>query len=292
MRRSMLSIMLVTLVLAMAVNAGAWDRLYTNDCAMTHDAGTFGVRGNLVYLMGTGCYDYEGEKHEYEGDEAMTMMGVPIDLYYSVMDQLEIGAQPIFWMNSMTDFGGEEYDATGLGDTWVDAKYMFMAEPMMTGRVGVKLPTGDDEGDEDNGPTGSGTTDFDIALMLGMPAGPGAFTAQAGYRMIGTRDVDYMVRETVEYKQGAQIHFLAGYMYPMSDVLDLKVAVDGFFGSEDEWDGETVDDSAMNEVSLNPGVVYMMDNGMDVGLDIHYVLMGQNVEATWGLGLWLGWSNM
>jgi len=35
-----------------------------------------------------------------------------------------------------------------------------------------------------------------------------------------------------------------------------------------------------------------MDNGMDVGLDIHYVLMGQNVEATWGLGLWLGWSNM
>ena len=74
MRRSMLSIMLVTLVLAMAVNAGAWDRLYTNDCAMTHDAGTFGVRGNLVYFMGLGCYDADGEKVDYEGDEAMTMM--------------------------------------------------------------------------------------------------------------------------------------------------------------------------------------------------------------------------
>jgi hypothetical protein len=54
MRRSMLSIMLVTLVLAMAVNAGAWDRLYTNDSPMTHDAGMFGVRGGIVWISANG----------------------------------------------------------------------------------------------------------------------------------------------------------------------------------------------------------------------------------------------
>lgn len=291
MRRSMLSIMLVTLVLTMAVNACAWDRLYTNDSVMTHDAGTFGVTGGIVYFSANGCYDMDGEKVDFEGDEAKTTMGIPVNIYYSVMDQLEVGVQPIFWMNSMTDYEGNDYDASGLGDTWIDAKYMFLAEPMMSARLGVKLPTGDDEGDEDNGPTGSGTTDFDGALMVGMPAGPGMFGAQAGYRMFGTQDVDVM-RNTAEYKCGAQIHFAACYRYPMSDMLDLKVAVDGFFGSDDEFDGETVDDSAMNMVSLNPGMVYLMDNGMDVGLDIHYVLMGQNVSSEWGIGLWLGWSSM
>jgi len=292
MRRSVLSIMVVTLVLAMAVSAGAWDRLYTNDSVMTHDAGTFGVTGGLVYFMANGVYDADGEKFDFEGDMAMTTMGIPINLYYSVMDQLEVGVQPIFWMNSYTDYDGDEYDATGLGDTWIDAKYMFMPEPMLSARAAVKLPTGDDEGDEDNGPTGSGTTDFDVALMFGMPAGPGMFGAQAGYRMFGAQDVDVYVRETAEYKCGSEIHFALCYRYPMSDMLDLKVGVDGFFGSEDEFDGETVEDSAMNMVSLNPGVVYLMDNGMDVGLDIHYVLMGQNVYSEWGLGLWLGWSSM
>lgn len=288
----MLSIMVVTLVLAMAVSAGAWDRLYTNDSAMTHDAGTFGVTGGLVYFMANGFYDHEGEKEDFEGDAAMTTMGIPINLYYSVMDQLEVGVQPIFWMNSYTDYDGDEFDSTGLGDTWITAKYNFMPEPLLSARAGVKLPTGDDEGDEDNGPVGSGTTDFDVALMFGMPAGPGMFGAQAGYRMFGTHEYDYVVRETIEGKCGSQIHFAACYMYPMSDMLDLKVAVDGFFGSDDEFDGETVEDSAMNMVSLNPGIVYLMDNGMDVGLDIHYVLMGQNTYAEWGLGLWLGWSNM
>ena len=95
-----------------------------------------------------------------------------------------------------------------------------------------------------------------------------------------------------EAKCGAEIHFAACYRYPMSDMLDLKLGVDGFFGSDSEYDGETVDDSASNMVSLNPGVIYLMDNGMDVGLDIHYVLMGQNTSADWGLGLWLGWSSM
>ena len=45
-------------------------------------------------------------------------------------------------------------------------------------------------------------------------------------------------------------------------------------------------------VSLNPGVVYMMDNGMDVGLDIHYILMGQNAYSGFGAGLWVSWGNM
>ncbi len=284
--------MLVTLVLAMAVNACAWDRLYTNDSVMTHDAGTFGVTGGIIYLSANGWYDDGGEKFDFEGDTAMTTMGIPINIYYSVMDQLEVGVQPIFWMNSSTDLYFEgDYDASGLGDTWIDAKYMFLAEPMMSARLGMKLPTGDDEGDEDNGPTGSGTTDFDVALMFGMPTGPGMFGAQAGYRLFGSYEVEQM-RAAVDAKCGSEIHFAVCYKYPMSDMMDLKVAVDGFFGSEGEFDGETVEGTAANMVSLNPGVVYLMDNGMDVGLDIHYVLMGQNVASEWGIGLWLGWSSM
>ena len=57
---------------------------------------------------------------------------------------------------------------------------------------------------------------------------------------------------------------------------------------DDEWDGDTVDDSAANMVSLNPGVVYLMDNGMDVGLDIHYVSTFAEVLAPYAVPAHVG----
>ncbi len=289
MRRSILSVAMIVFVVGLAATAGAYDVLYFNDTPMTHDTGMFGIGAGVVYFSQNGWYDVDGEKFDFEGDTAVTEMYIPIDIYYSVMDQLEIGIKPGFVMTKTTDFFVEgDYDATGIGDTWIDAKYMIMMDPMVTARVGLKLATGDDEGDEDNGPTGTGQMDIDAAVLFGMPAGPGQFGGQVGYR-IGMEDDDGCA-------PGGKIMFLVDYVHPLSDVMDLKIALDGYFGSDDTIDGEVTEgdfgteDSAGSLVEINPGIVYAMDNGMDVGFDVFYVLMGANEAAKWGAGLCFGWG--
>ncbi len=282
MRRSILSIAMIVFVVGLATTAGAFDFLYFNDTPMTHDAGTFGIGAGVIYFSQNGFYDVDGEKFDFEGDMAGTEMYIPVDIYYSVMDQLEIGIKPGFQMNSFTDFAGDEFDANGITDTWIDAKYMVMMDPMVTARVGLKVATGDDEGDEDNGPTGTGQMDIDAAVLFGMPAGPGQFGAQVGYRM-GLEDDD-------GWAPGGKILFLVDYFHPLSDVMQLKVAADGYFGSDGTFEGDAIEDSGGSLVEINPGIVYTMDNGMDVGFDVFYVVMGANEAAKWGAGLCVGWG--
>ncbi len=282
MRRSILSVAMIVFVVGLAATAGAYDVLYFNDSPMTHDVGSFGIGAGVVYFSHTGVYDVDGEKFDFEGDTAVTEMYVPIDIYYSVMDQLELGIKPGFQMNSATSFTGDEFDASGITDTWIDAKYMIMMDPMVTARVGLKLATGDDEGDEDNGPTGTGQMDIDAAVLFGMPAGPGQLGGQLGYRM-------GMEHES-GWAPGGKILFLVDYLYPLSDVMDLKIAADGYFGSDATFEGDSIDDSASNLVEINPGIVYGMDNGIDVGFDVFYVLMGANEAAKWGAGLCCAWG--
>jgi hypothetical protein len=282
MRRSILSVAVIVFVVGLACTAGAYDFLYFNDSPMTHDAGTFGVSAGFVYFSQNGWYDNDGEKVDFEGDMAGTEMYAPVDIYYSIMDQLEIGIKPAFQMNTWTDLDGDEFDSNGIMDTWIDAKYMIMMDPMVTARAGLKVATGDDEGDEDNGPTGTGQMDIDAAVLFGMPAGPGQFGAQVGYRM-GLEDDDGCA-------PGGKIMFLVDYHYPLSDVMQLKVAADGYFGSDNTVDGDAVEDSGSNAVEINPGITYSMDNGMDVGFDVFYVLMGTNEAAKWGAGLCVGWG--
>lgn len=281
-------IIAVGLIVLLATSASAYDFLYTGDTAMTHDAGAFGVTGNFVYLMADSWYDSDGEKQDAAEGEKLSVMAIPIDVYYSVMDNFELGIQPKFmsykyeWDEGQAQRATEEATGTGLGDTWLWAKYMFMDEPIMTGRLAAKLNTGDDEPDEGDLATGDGQMDIDAAVLFAMPAGPGNFDAAVGYRIRMENDD--------KVKPGNEIHFAAAYTYFMNDMMNLKLGADGFFGSDAEVDGDAVDESGSNAVWINPGLEYMMDNGMTVGAGFHYPLMGTNIEALWGFDVFVGWG--
>jgi hypothetical protein len=305
------SILAVMLVMALAVSAsafGGYDFLYTNDSAMTHDAGMFGVKAMLIYGMSNSWYDSEGESQDYPHDGKYTAMWVPVTLYYGITDQIEVGVQPKYINDKYEwdpDARTEEETASGIGDTWIYGKYMFMPEPIVTARLGVKVPTGDDEGDADNGPVGDGQMDIDAALMVGMPVGPGMFDAALGYRYRMSKDYteDYYTRETYTYtwNPGGEIHFDAHYTYYLSDMMNLRIGLNGFFGSDDEYTSDVVPDeyltdegkdSARNAVMIAPGFDYMMENGVGLGLDFFYPLMGQNIDAVWGIGGYVSWGSM
>ncbi len=287
-------ILAVALVIALAMSAGAYDELYSNDTAATHYAGDFGIDVSFLYFMADSSYDADGESVDFPVDtDDYTGMWFPIDIYYGVMDGFEIGVTPIFMMDKLTHPDPIPEDSgTGIGDTWIWAKYGFMPDPMLTARVGFKLATGEDEPDAEELPLGTGQMDIDGALLFGVPAGPGSFDAALGYR--------YRLAQTsddIDYKPGSELHFFAGYTHFLGDAMNLRLGADGYFGSDAETDigdgngFQTVDESASSAVYINPGFDYIMDNGVVLGFDMHYPLMGANIVADWGLGLSVGWGN-
>ncbi len=290
MRRSILSITAIALMFVFATGASAFDYLYTRDTAMTHDAGTFGVDAAFVYFGHTSAFDHEGESQDFADDVSFKETVIPINIFYSVTDQLEIGIQPKFVMPKYESPGGDE-DGSGLGDTWIDAKYMFMPEPMVTARVAFKIPTGDDEPDAGDLGTGEGQSDIDGAILFGVPAGPGMFDAGLGYRYRLTTSADSS-RDAGDFTHGSEIHFVAGYTYFLNDAMNLKLAADGYFGAEDDLETarDAVEDSARNGVWISPAFEYMMENGLLLGADFHYPLMGQNIPGGWGVDFFVGWS--
>ncbi len=295
----MRSILAVALIIALAMSAGAYDELYSNDTAATHYAGDFGIDLSFLYLMGNSSYDRDGESVDWHADAEYRGKWFPLDIYYGVMDGFEIGVTPIFKMDKITTWAGNpELSGTGIGDTWIWAKYGFLPDPVLTARVGFKLATGVDaeDADADELPLGSGQMDIDGALLFGVPAGSGSFDAALGYR--------YRLAQTIEeidYKPGSEFHFFAGYTYFVNDALGIKIGTDGYFGGDPTIDGNPIDypqpddpDAVMNGSSvvyINPGFDYIMDNGVTLGFDVHYPLMGTNIEAAWGLGLSVGWGN-
>ena len=292
----------VILVVALAMSASAfdfrpYDILYSGDTAATAEAGAFGIQGSFIYTMANKSFDLDGESVDWGDDDKATGMWIPVKLYYGVMDGFEIGATPTFVMNKLEygDVRTTEYEGTGLADTWIWAKYMFMPDPMMTARLGFKVATGEDEPADDELATGSGQMDIDAAVMFGVPAGPGTFDASLGYRYRMAKTFDEA--RSYDVKPGSEIHFFAGYNYYLSDTMGLRLGAEGFFGSDWEVDSgdeerefEAVDDTGSNIVNINPGFDYIMDSGMALGFDFYYPLMGTNVDAAWGLGLSVGWG--
>jgi hypothetical protein len=284
-----------------AFDIRTYDVPYTGDTGATLDAGGFSIQGSFLYFTADSYYDSEGESQEWGSDTKFTDTWIPIKIGYGIMDGFEVGVTPMFVMNKLEhgDARATEYEGTGIADTWIWAKYGILPDPMMTVRLGVKVPTGVDLEEaelDDELPTGSGQMDLDGAVMFGVPAGPGSLDASIGYRyrMDITSDDELIADRT----PGNEVHFYAGYSYFLSDVMSLRLAAGGFFGSDPEEDGEPIPvgmtgtyEVGSNLVSINPGFDYIMDSGMSLGFDIYYPLMGTNINAGWGLGLSVGWGN-
>ena len=305
MTRAILAIVLVGLAAASAVagggrehfaysGSGGYDFFYTNDDVMTANAGSFGIKATLIYGVASGLFDETGEARDYTDDPGLAdgedkALWVPITMYYGITDELEFGVQPKFINDTYTyteaaeeqagggaradDLSGE-CTATGVGDTWIYAKYMLSPEPMVTARLGVKVPTGDDEGNPatGEGPAGDGQMDIDGALMFGIPAGSGQVDAAIGYRYrMARKDVGWPLGDPdenllVTWNPGAEIHF-----------------------AEEDLQQPGVD-SARNAIVLAPGFDYVMQNGVGLGVDFFYPLTGQNIDNIWGVGFSVMWG--
>ena len=287
----------VILLIALAMSAGAYDVLYSNDTAATHEPGLFGIGASFIYFAADSEFKKDGESLDWEDGRDYTGKWFPVDIYYGVLDGFEVGATPIFMLDEMTVPGSVNPETgTGIGDTWIWAKYNIAPDPLMTARVGVKVATGNHEilGVEHELALGTGQMDIDGAFMVGVPLPDGFFDGSIGYRY---RMAKSATEEALEYKFGNEIHFFVGYTHFLNEALSFRVGADGYFGSDPTEDGDPIEDVNPDEfltgpsaVYINPSFDYIMDGGLSLGLDVHYPLMGANVKAAWGVGLSVSWG--
>ncbi len=298
----MRGILAVILLIALAMSAGAYDVLYSNDTAATHEPGAFGIGASFIYFAANSEFKKDGESLDWEDGNDYTAKWFPIDIHYGVLDGFEVGVTPIFMMDTMSDPDSvNDVTGTGIGDTWIWAKYNIAPDPLMTARVSVKVATGNHEGDDielgQELALGTGQMDIDAAFMIGAPLPDGFFDGSLGYRY---RMAESTEDGAPESKFGNEIHFFVGYTHFLNEALSFRVGADGYFGSDPTEDGEPIEDNPLDPdefqtgpsaVCINPSFDYVMDSGLSLGLDVHYPLMGANVNAAWGIGLSVGWGS-
>ena len=274
-----------SLLIPQAVLAGAW----------TLPRGTFWSK--MTYLNITTTEEYvsvqgqnrppdlsvtyqPGDRARYLFNGSYRSQGAIFDLFYGVVDRLDVGVQVPFYKQEFVDdilrtgFGGAR-TTNGLGDVRGYLKYrLFQAPAVGTFKFGVKTPTGEFLNLDGVIPVGEGQWDFDFVFQLGRSFWPlpAYANVDVGYRMRRRND------ETGQ-DPGDEWSFLveAGYT-PVRGVL-LAMKAEGIRGKTSTLFGIHLLSGAKRITYLSPTLSLGPFRNMNVEAALRISLNGRNYPA-------------
>jgi hypothetical protein len=300
-----------------------YDALVTYDHGgMPVTAGALHIAASPTYWMASKAYDKDGEAEDLgysyvdpiSGDtivvtEDDTLIALPIDLGYGITDRILVDLTVQLLMPKATPSEGDAVDASGLGDVWVKGRYIapLGGNAYLGPRLGIKIPVGKVDLDDENLELGDNQMDIDIAAVGAiLPTEAGfAGNGQIGlrYRMKGSYEYE-MVNPvnpeemiTVKYDEtpGMLIYTLLepGYSMGIEKAFQIYVpilyetsmAVKSQAIEPEEGDEETVEDSETSGLAVGLAPKYTLDANNTIGLKFLYPLMGKNVPQAMNIGL-------
>jgi hypothetical protein len=268
---------------------------FVYDGLITYDHGGMPFAANALhfnvgagYLMYSEVYDLDGEAQDIMGD--VSIVGVPIDIGYGINDRILVDVTIQVLSTSIKPDFGDDMSATGLGDVWVKGRYLApVGENVdLGGRLGVKVPVGKYDLEDDKPELGDDQMDIDVALVAGMYPEMGfVLNGQLGfrYRMKQTYEIEVVpgVTQEVEYTPGIMIYLDVepGYSFGMFDVFvpigyEMTMAAKG--------DGETIEDSETSGLYVGVAPKYALDENNTIGIKFLYPLMGKLVPKSMLVG--------
>jgi hypothetical protein len=268
---------------------------FVYDGLITYDHGGMPVVANALhfnvgagYLMFNEMYDLDGEAVEMGGD--ISIIGVPIDVGYAIDENILVDVTLQVLSTSVTPDVGDSMSATGLGDVWVKGRYLApVGEDFnLGGRLGVKIPVGKVDYDDDKPELGDNQMDIDVALVAGMYPDEGfVMNGQVGfrYRMKETVEMEIFpgVTEEFEYTPGMLIYLDVEPGYSFGE-FDVYVPIGYEMTMAAKFDGDDVDDSETSGLYVGIAPKYALDVNNTIGIKFLYPLMGKIVPKSMLVG--------
>jgi hypothetical protein len=273
-------------------NAWLYDGLITYDhMGLPPVPNSLHVNAGIGYLTASGAYDHDGEAWDLDG--SWTLIAVPIDIGYAINDRIMVDVTLQFLSskleNDQPEFA-DDYSAAGLGDVWVKGRYVAPvgSDVNLGGRLGVKVPVGEVDYDDDKPELGDGQMDIDVAAVASRcPENAGfAFNSQVGfrYRMTETATLNFPEEGEsyeVKYTPGTLVylHLEPGYTMgaekfqvymPIGYMMTTAATVEA--GGEK---GD-IEDSETNGFYVGLAPKYGIDANNTVGLKFLYPIMGSS----------------
>ena len=264
----------------------ALDNIYTTS---TPDIlGNMDMRLELTPDFGyfTGYFDSDGKREDYGTDTLSMQFYLPLKARLGIRDIAEAGIVLPFVMNK-EKLGQNSLTGSGISDVWLYGKYRAMVDPVVSFHLAFKLPTGNDEPEEDALPTGEGQVDLDLGFGLKYkPDVPGPkpdVELIAGYRLklskkmqysyMGfTREYDYNPGDIISYK------FRGGY--ELEGGTNFGVLFTGEMGiSDDKWDDNTREDSRKSIAKMGVSAKAPITSNIALDGGLLFDMSGKNREA-------------
>jgi len=250
-----------------ATTAFAYDHLITNDTAKIMDQGAIKAEASVLYTTASKAFDADGESVDLPDDATRLMIPLKVRWGCKLVPGLELTAILPFEKWDMGDAG-----ESGIGDLWIAGKYGLMPEGVLTLRGAVDVPLGDDE----KGLGQTGGFGIDVAAMTQKQLSMIKVDGQVGLRY-NVEDGDTKIQP------GLGIYLDGEGSYALSEVLSLQAGVELMFVGDSKWDGNDVADSAANQIEINVGAMYSLNEKMCIKGDVLYNVAGKLTDQYFGI---------
>jgi hypothetical protein len=294
---------LVAVVAFVTVGAGAafgytFPDVWLYDGLITYDHGGLPLVPRALhfnvgagYLTASKFYDEDGDVED--ANASVNVVAVPIDIGYAFNERILADVTFQILRTSIEWDDGESDSVAGLGDVWIKGRYIAPVDAVdLGGRLGVKIPVGKVDYDDDKLELGDDQWDIDAALVAGMyPERGFAMNGQLGfrYRMERTVSIEFGPGEEEEWKEKPgtliYLHVEPGYSMGTEKAFQIYVPIGYEMTTAEKDDGETVDDSETNGLYVGLAPKYTLDANNTLGIKFLYPLMGKNVLKSMLIGI-------
>ncbi len=202
----------------------------------------------------------DGKDITDEMDRRVTVRITPVAIPYNLFsDKFQVGVILPF-MNISFKSSTQDISNSGIGDIRIFAKYLVyqldrkQETIRMASKVGIKLPSGDEE---KSPALGSGSTDYFFSSVLGWIKGRSGVYLEGIYNL-NTSDNQVDFGNSISYNLAIGYRLLpAVYETYPSPQLNGFMEINGITASKNRVAGQLINDTGGTTIFLSPGLQYV-----------------------------------
>lgn len=242
--------------------------------------GKLTVQPFLFYNRTRGVFDDDGRYSSLPSGDKKYQFQEQIFAQFGLTDRLEVAGQVVYQQNYAKE-SGNSANSNGFGDSYAYLRYCLIEEtkaiPHITVLYQLRLPTGKyqhaDPGLLETDIMGNGSYDNGLGINLTKKFKPFIFHADAIYNIPLETNID-----DIATRYGRYFNYDFGVEYFLPKGFNLMLEFNGFVQGDTREDGERIEDSNVNYLTIGSGIGWSNDK-IQTLLAYQRVITGKNTDA-------------